>query len=89
MPSPRSLVLLMAILPTGCGIAAKVQARDDMMAAKKAYTDCIVANATSPNACQAQRAVFDVDMEAYRATSAGIQGGSNNTLTVNASPPKP
>lgn len=59
----------------GCGVVAKVQARDDMMQAKSAYTGCLQENSGQPAKCAGLREAFEADLQAYRATSAGIQPG--------------
>jgi hypothetical protein len=43
-------LLLSVVALDGCGIAAKVEARNDMMTAKTAYTSCL-ASADSPETC--------------------------------------
>lgn len=64
-----------ACVISGCGIVAKVDARNDMMAAKKEYTDCLRKNNAEPGACAGLKEAYQTDLQAYRATSAGIQPG--------------
>jgi hypothetical protein len=79
---PAAIIPICAVL-AGCGIAAKVQARDQMMQSEAAYKACLTQKPANPQTCEASRAAFDADMQLYRATSAGIQPGLNNTLNVN------
>ena len=75
--SMRQLVVL-ATLPTflgGCGIAAKVNARNDMEASKVAYKSCLSQNIHNVSACEAQRLEYNADLKAFWATSAGIRSG--------------
>jgi hypothetical protein len=68
---------------TGCGIAAKVDARNNMQASLVAYKACLAQNPQNLKACEASRLAYNADMSAFRATSAGIQPGRNDTINVN------
>ena len=74
MASRRAFVLV-GIFVGGCGIAAKVQARNDMMQAKDAYTQCLAEN-SDPSKCQGLKEAYDADLKAYLATSSGVRSGS-------------
>jgi len=81
----RLLILLaLPILLTDCGIAAKVNARSEMEASKAAYKDCLARSPQNISACEASRLSYEADIKAYRATSAGIQPGRNDTINLNA-----
>jgi hypothetical protein len=67
-----------------CGVAAKVNARNEMEASKAIYKDCLARNPQNLSACEASRLSYEADMKAYRATSAGIQPGRNDTINLNA-----
>jgi hypothetical protein len=67
----------------GSGLAAKAQSRNQMMATEQAYRSCLLDHPSTPQACAGLREAYDADMRMYRATTAGIQGGTNNTLSVN------
>jgi hypothetical protein len=69
------VIVAIACAASGCGLAAKVQARDDMMQAKAAYTDCLQQNSAEPAKCTGLKEAFDADLQAYRATSAGARPG--------------
>lgn len=75
-------VLLLATSLAGCGIAAKVDARNDMMQSRQLYKSCLIQNPSNPAACAGLKAAYQADMQAYRATSAGIMRGRNDTVNV-------
>ncbi len=76
------IAMILCVLLAGCGIAAKVDARNAMMQSEATYKACLAQNPANLHACDAARAAFDADMRMYRATSAGIQPGLNNTINV-------
>lgn len=71
---------MIAVLASGCGIAAKVNARNDMEQSKAAYKACLDLHPDDVKQCYGKRMSYEADMKAYRATSAGIQPGTNNTI---------
>jgi hypothetical protein len=80
----RFLILVMAgVTLSGCGIAAKIDARNEMMDSKRDYTNCLTAHPDDTKACEGYRLAYQADMQAYRATSAGIMRGRNDTVNVN------
>jgi hypothetical protein len=70
------MITLVSATACGCGVAAKVQARNDMMQAKSAYTQCLSENSSEPSKCAGLREAYDADLQAYRATSSGLRSGS-------------
>ena len=73
--------LIFAAALNGCGIAAKVRARDEMEQSKATYKQCLIQHPQDPSQCEAARRVFETDMAVYRATSAGVRQGV--TVDVN------
>ena len=71
-------------LLAGCGMVAKVNSRNDMMKTKTDYTNCLEQHAKNISSCDGYKAAYKADMEAYRATSAGIMPGFNNSVNVNS-----
>jgi hypothetical protein len=59
----------------GCAVSAKVQARNDMMQSKSAYTDCLRQNNSEPSNCAGLKEAYEANLQAYRATSAAIRPG--------------
>ena len=80
-----AVIICATITNSGCGVVAKVNARHDMEQSKAAYKACLQAHPSDVSACEGCRLSYDADMKAYRATSAGIQSGRNNTVNVNTS----
>jgi predicted small secreted protein len=72
-------------LLSGCGIAAKIDSRNDMMKTRDAYTHCLETHSSNVSACNGYKAAYKANMEAYRATSAGIEPGFNNSMNLNTS----
>ena len=79
-PAVRAALVLVACLVSwalfSCGVAAKVQTRDDMMQAKSAYTQCLTNNSSEPSKCAGLKEAFETDLQAYRATSSGVRNGT-------------
>jgi hypothetical protein len=79
-----ALALVGVFAVSGCGIAAKVQARDDMMQAKDEYTACLRANSSEPQKCAGLKEAYQADLQAYRATAAGIRPGYSVSVDQSA-----
>ncbi len=87
-----ALAVVLAGSVAACGIAAKVNARDDMETSRAAYKACLVQHSQKVAACDGPREAYQADLAAYRAMSAGIR--SPDTITVKqptdfAPPPPP
>ena len=83
-PCGSGLLVLLGIFVSGCGIAAKIQARNDMMQAKNAYTQCLAENSADSSKCQGLKEAYDADLRAYLATSSEVRPGS--VVDVQTSP---
>lgn len=59
------LIFVLCLSVAGCGIAAKVQAREDVQKSKAAYKECLADHPKSVNACSAQKEAYDADMDEY------------------------
>lgn len=71
-----TIILVISVaLSNGCGIAAKVRARDDMEISKAAYKRCLEQNPDNPSKCEALKRAYEADLKAYRETSKGIRPG--------------
>jgi hypothetical protein len=64
-----------------CGIAAKVDARNDYRASVAAYRDCLITHA--PKDCEGLRLAMEADERQYNNLSAGITPGGNRTANIN------
>jgi hypothetical protein len=58
---------------SGCGVAAKVNARNDMQGSKTAYKTCLAQHLEDAAACEGPRQAYEADLSAYRATSAATR----------------
>lgn len=80
LPAIACVLLMLAI--SGCGIAAKVNARSDYQKSLAAYKVCLGANSSNVIACEAQRLAMEADERAYNDFTAGIQLGGTRSLTI-------
>jgi hypothetical protein len=81
----RFILLLMSCISlAGCGIGAKVEARNDYRESAAQYKACLVANPTAPQNCEGLRLAMEADERKYNDLSAGINPGSQraNTVTI-------
>jgi hypothetical protein len=62
-----------AVLLSGCAIAAKVSARHEMETSKAAYKACLAQNGRDLDACEGLRQTYEADLAAYRTTSAAAR----------------
>lgn len=72
---PLIIVGAFAVLLSGCGIAAKVNARNDMQASRTAYKTCLAQHPQDIAACEGPRQAYEADLSAYQATSAATRPG--------------
>jgi hypothetical protein len=66
-------LMTLPFLLEGCGIAAKVDARNDMLQSKAAYKNCLAQNPDNVSACEAAESAYEADLAAYQATTAGLR----------------
>lgn len=78
----KLIVLLCAAALSGCGIAAKINARDQYQQSLEAYKACLAQNAANPNACEADRLALQADQSAYQTMSAGITPNGNHSVVI-------
>lgn len=72
----RAFVVLACSLGlAGCGIAAKVDARQEYQQSAEAYKRCLVANPAAPKNCEGLRLAMEADERKYTNMSAGINAG--------------
>jgi hypothetical protein len=82
----RNIGILVALSVTlcGCGIAAKVQARQAYQLATANYDNCLEANQHDISACDADKQIMLSNQQEYNSFSAGIENGGVRTLNVNS-----
>jgi hypothetical protein len=68
----------------GCGIGARVEARNDYQASETQYKTCLTANPAAPQNCEGLRLAMEADERKYNNLSAGLAPGSQrqNTVTI-------
>ena len=70
------VVLIVAIpILSGCGVAAKVNARNDLEQSKRAHKQCLIEYADDIGKCASQRTAYQTDLQTYEAMSRGIRTG--------------
>jgi hypothetical protein len=69
------LAILCCASLSACGVAAKVNARNDLEQSKAAYKQCLAQYADSPNKCAGLRVAYQTDLQTYEAMSRGIKNG--------------
>jgi hypothetical protein len=70
-----AITFMLAGALAGCGVAAKVNARNDMEASKAAYKACLAQHPQDVGDCAGPGEAYQADLAAYRATSAGLRPG--------------
>jgi hypothetical protein len=73
----RALASIAALLLlSGCGVAAKVGARNDYLASEANYKNCLAQNSANPHQCDGLRMALEVDERKYQNLTAGSSGGN-------------
>jgi hypothetical protein len=78
----KKLIFLLALPLAGCGLAAKVESRQDYQASEAQYKACLTANPATPQNCEGLRLAMEADERKYNNLSAGINPGSQTTRNV-------
>jgi hypothetical protein len=76
------LVAIGCLTLGGCGIAAKVDARNDYQASEAQYKACLAANPATPKNCEGLRLALEADERKYNNLSAGINPGAQTSTTA-------
>jgi hypothetical protein len=66
----------------GCGIAARVDSRNEYQASAANYKACLAANPSTPKSCESFRLIMETDERKYNDLSAGLNPGSQRADTV-------
>lgn len=77
-----ALILLACFCLAGCGVAARVDARNDYQASEAQYKTCLTANPAAPQNCEGLRMAMEADERKYNNFSAGLNPGSQRSGTV-------
>jgi len=62
----------MAVSLTACGVAVRMEARNDMEGSKAAYKSFLAENPGKVSACEASRLSYEADLKAFQATAGGM-----------------
>ncbi len=57
--------LLTVATVAGCGVVAKVNARNDMEQSKAVYKNCLAQNPQNVSACEGYRLSYEADLKAF------------------------
>ena len=75
-------IVLYCITLAGCGVAARVDARNDYQTSSANYKACLASNPSTPQNCEGLRLAIETDERKYNAFSAGLNPGSQSAGTV-------
>lgn len=75
-------IIFSAALLAGCGIAAKIEARNDYKTSAEQYKACLTANPASPQSCEGLRLAMETDERKFNSMSAGTNPGSQTSHNV-------
>jgi len=79
-----ALITVMVGSLCGCGIAAKVQARQAYQQATTNYDNCLMANQNDVDACNADKQIMLSNEDEYNSLAAGIEPEGVHTLNMNS-----
>jgi hypothetical protein len=65
-------LLAAAVSLSACGVAVRMEARNDMEGSKAAYKSCLAENQKNISTCDALRLSYEADLKAYQATAGGL-----------------
>jgi hypothetical protein len=71
-----------AVSLAGCGVAARVDARNDYQTSAANYKACLVANPAAPQNCEGLRLAMETDERKYNNFSAGLDPGSQRSANI-------
>jgi len=69
-------LLIVTFSLTGCGIAAKVNARNDMEQSKVAYKACLAEHPQDVSFCKGAKAAYEADMQSVQGNVCGYTARS-------------
>ena len=69
---------------SGCGLAARVDARNEYQTSSANYKACLSANPSAPQNCEGLRLAMETDERKFNNLSAGLAPGAqrSDTLTI-------
>ena len=74
---------VMCLALGGCGIAARMDARNDYKASADQYKACLAANPAAPSNCEGLRLAMETDERKFNNMGAAIDGSqSSRNVTI-------
>jgi len=77
-----AMVAACALSLAGCGLAAKVDARQNYQKSLADYRACLEANSANVSACEGKRLIMETDERAFNNMAAGVQGGNTTSNVI-------
>jgi len=77
-----SVLLVVSLSISGCGIAARTDARNEYQASVERYKECLVANQSRPQQCEGLRLAMEADERKFNNISAAPGGQRSANITV-------
>lgn len=78
----RFVTIVSLLMLSGCGVAARVDARTDYQASAANYKACLSANPAAPQNCEGLRLAMETDERKFNNLSAGTSLGNQRSDTV-------
>lgn len=79
----RFLVAGLLALPlVGCGLAARVESRNDYRASTEQYKACLAENPATPRNCEGLRLAMEADERRFNNLAAGATPGAQTSSSV-------
>jgi hypothetical protein len=78
----RVVIVGCCLMLAGCGIAARVESRNEYQESAARYKECLAANPSTPKNCEGLRLAMETDERKYNNLSAGLNPGSQSTANV-------
>jgi hypothetical protein len=76
----NAIIISLTITLAGCGIAAKIDARNGYRASVTAYMECLATHA--PKDCEGLRLAMEADERQYNDASAADTAGGNTAANI-------
>jgi hypothetical protein len=77
----HTALLLVVLMLSGCGLAARMEARDDYKVSTAKYKECLGANSAAPQRCEGLRLAMEADERKFNAITASQ--GDGRTANIN------
>src|SRR5262245_4942888 len=75
-------VIALTLSLAGCGLAAKIDARNEYQSSTEKYKRCLEANTSNPRQCEGLRLAMEADERRYTNFSAGVNPGAQSSTNI-------